>query len=81
MQIYPNPSGGAASLHVLSANRTDANITVKDITGKTISTTNKLLGTGSNTISLSGDMLAPGIYMVYISGTGHSGKAIKWVIH
>jgi hypothetical protein len=81
VQIYPNPSGGTASLHVLSANRTDANITVKDITGKTISITNKLLETGRNTISLSGDMLAPGIYMVYISGTGHSGKAIKWVIH
>lgn len=80
VQIYPNPSHGIASLSINTANKVDANIAIKDITGKTISTATNTLKAGNNIISLPTNKLAPGVYLVHISGMGNSGKVVKWIV-
>lgn len=79
IQIYPNPSYGQAVLSINAASKIDADITIKDITGKTISAKTTRLEAGDNFINLPTE-LTPGIYLVHVSGTGYGDSVVKWVV-
>lgn len=77
--IYPNPSNGIASLSIITKNKVDANITVKDITGKTIRAVIYSLEADDNIITLPAG-LTPGVYLVHISTAENGEKVMKWVV-
>ncbi|HEY9176638.1 MAG TPA: T9SS type A sorting domain-containing protein [Flavipsychrobacter sp.] len=80
INIYPNPSKDFATLSISSTAKTDANIAIKDIAGRTISIIKTDLKTGGNNIELSAGKLTPGIYLVHISTAGYGEKVVKWIV-
>ncbi len=77
--IYPNPSINRAVLHIYTANSADGEMSITDVTGKQMSRQAIQLQAGNNHINLPAENMAPGIYMVHISGTGRQGRTLKWV--
>lgn len=67
-QLFPNPSSsGEFNVSISSSDEKEIQFTITDITGKEVKTINKTIGSGQNTISLSCEDLAKGIYTLRVS--------------
>lgn len=69
MNIFPNPSNGAFTVSFDTQESGMAQVSVKDISGRTISMKNVALNSGSNQISMN-ENLSAGIYLVQLTING-----------
>lgn len=78
--IVPNPSGDVANMHIVLAKRDMLNISVTDITGRVVWTTNNQCEAGAQRIELPAAVVCNGVYTIRISGEDNSYSSVmKWV--
>ena len=64
VKIFPNPSNGQFSIEVEMENNLTAEVVVYDLTGRVILSQQNVLHSGSNTISMNIEGVAPGTYVL-----------------
>ncbi len=76
--LFPNPANGSVSLTLNSAKAAKANVTVYNMVGQAITTMDKNVAVGSNTIKLDISAFNTGIYFVstIVDGKTYSQKLI-----
>lgn len=80
IKLYPNPSAGDVTVNWFAHTSTDVTITVSDITGKVLSAQPAYARTGNNSITISGQDIAKGIYLVTVKTADESSiTTLKWV--
>ncbi|MBI1184329.1 DUF5011 domain-containing protein [bacterium] len=67
--LYPNPSNGYVVLSSQLAKDKVANISVIDLSGRVVYTTNNVVLGGNTKLELNLDMLSAGTYQIQVSGT------------
>jgi hypothetical protein len=78
--IIPNPSGNAANLRIAAEAAAELEITVSDLTGKTLRTQIVKVKSGNNNISLPAENLASGVYLINIRHRGQQASSLlKWI--
>lgn len=77
MSVFPNPTQGRFFVNFESASSGKANVSLKDLTGRTVSTKNMNLVSGNNQIEIN-ENLSAGIYLVSIEINGV--RAVKRVV-
>lgn len=78
--VYPNPSTGDFSLTYSLTNNEKVSVSIYDFTGRKVDTKVSTGNSGLNTLKISGDDYAKGIYLVEIS-TGNKKETKKLVIN
>lgn len=77
--VVPNPSASNASLHISLAQQDNVQITVVDVMGKNIYTTNADMNAGNNNITLPSGNIPAGLYTIYITAKSDGAKnTVKW---
>ncbi len=78
--IVPNPSGDVANMHIVLTKRDVLNISVTDITGRAVWTTNNQYEAGTQRVELPASMMSSGVYTIRIAGEDNSySSVLKWV--
>lgn len=81
VSVFPNPATANTSIKFYSAAATDVNVTVSDITGKTVlSVVNTATSAGLNEISIPSSELHSGVYFVTLF-TGTSKETVKLIVN
>jgi PKD repeat protein len=81
VSVFPNPATENTSIKFFSAAATDINVTVSDITGKTVlSVVNTSSSAGLNEINIPSSELQSGVYFVTLF-TGSSKETVKLIVN
>ena len=68
IQTYPNPFNSTVEIEVTLARTQSAKITVHDLYGRQVSVLHEgIMPAGANLITLDGDQLSAGTYMIMLS--------------
>ena len=76
--VSPNPASSVASIAFAGTPGNTATITVTDVSGKVVYTTQYAELNGTNTISVNTDRFAPGLYLVVVSDEHN--KAVRKLV-
>jgi PKD repeat protein len=77
IELYPNPTEGDIHIRYTAKSNDNTSVSITDVSGKVISTTNIQSKSGSNLIILPTDELSAGTYFVKI---GQSNQTLKFVV-
>ena len=79
LQVYPNPVSDKLFVEVQATQTSLIKLTVYDITGRAVHTTETLVNKGTQRITIDTEALQTGVYFVTtnINGTTHTVKVVK----
>ncbi|MEL7168370.1 MAG: T9SS type A sorting domain-containing protein [Bacteroidota bacterium] len=74
---YPNPFAEALTVEVALPEATEVRATVYDVLGRVVAEVPaRTLGAGTHRLPVATDGLAPGVYLVRVSATGHPERVV-----
>jgi len=72
ISLFPNPATGQVSLSVAVSNAGNANVSISDVTGRSLFRTSAAVKQGSNAVVIPLAGFAPGCYSVSVVADGHT---------
>ena len=80
MVLYPNPTSGQSSLYINSESSFDVSVSVYNVTGQLINSTNNTVEIGYNVIPVNTNNLSNGIYFVTVINNDKK-ETIKLIVN
>ncbi|HYD19829.1 MAG TPA: CHRD domain-containing protein [Flavipsychrobacter sp.] len=67
IQLYPNPAQNSANLDIVISGNADADIQLRDVTGRTVWNTKAALTTGANRVNIPLNGISAGVYLLNLN--------------
>ena len=67
IQLYPNPAQNSANLDIVISGNADADIQLRDITGRSVWSTKAALTTGANRVNIPLNGISAGVYLLNLN--------------
>lgn len=77
--VVPNPSSSQAVLEVMAGRNAKLDLSIIDITGKSVHSQAVQVVKGANTLALPAGTLAPSVYFIRITENGNAVGNLKWL--